>query len=85
MRSFKSMLMWPPCKGITKNGKPCRAVETWSNGYCKHHGGEGVSPEEVRRQLFEQRRSREIEKAHRTLARYRRRHNLTVPVSKDIR
>ena len=69
MRSFKSMLMFQPCKGTTKAGKPCQAVETWSNGYCKHHGGAGVSPDEVRRQRFEEKLRRAKEQA----ARYRKR------------
>lgn len=58
-------MMFQPCKGITKQGKPCQAVETWSNGYCKHHGGAGVSPDEIRRQQFEEKLRREKEKAAR--------------------
>jgi hypothetical protein len=69
MRSFKSLLMFQPCKGITKHGKPCQAVETWSNGYCKWHGGAGISPDEVRRQMFEEKLRRAKEQA----ARHRKR------------
>lgn len=29
------------CKGTTKAGKPCRSVDLFENGRCKHHGGEG--------------------------------------------
>jgi hypothetical protein len=29
------------CKGTTKAGKPCGAVDLFENGRCKHHGGEG--------------------------------------------
>jgi hypothetical protein len=40
---LSTMLPAGGCKGITKLGKPCQGKDVFSNGYCKHHGGQGES------------------------------------------
>jgi hypothetical protein len=63
--SLRSLLLFGQCKGITKQGAPCQAREVWSNGLCKHHGGAGESPFEIRkRHLIEK-----AERQHRRLMR----------------
>lgn len=39
------------CKGITKKGTQCQALDVFENGFCKHHGGEGMSVHQYRTQL----------------------------------
>jgi hypothetical protein len=51
------------CKGTTQRGQPCQAKDVYSNGYCKHHGGEGESLTERRQALgptFEQKKARAL-------------------------
>jgi hypothetical protein len=52
MGRLKASLIFGACKGTTK-GTPCRAREVFGNGYCKHHGGAGQTPEERRKQFAE--------------------------------
>lgn len=47
--SFKSLLIFGKCRGVTKAGTPCGTAEVFGNGFCKHHGGAGLTPFEIRK------------------------------------
>ncbi len=33
-----------PCGARTRAGTPCKRLDTWGNGRCKHHGGMSTGP-----------------------------------------
>lgn len=70
--SWKGLLLFGECKGITQKGKRCRAVEVWGNGYCKHHGGAGTSPFEIRKQALIQKIERQSARHRKRRAKYQR-------------
>jgi len=70
--SLRSLLLFGACKGITKKGTPCQAREVWSNGFCKHHGGDGESPFEIRKRALIEKNRRRTARLMRRLGRLKR-------------
>lgn len=40
---LKTLLPAGACKGTTKSGAKCQSRDTFENGFCKHHNGQGKS------------------------------------------
>jgi hypothetical protein len=40
---LKTLLPAGACKGTTKSGGKCQSKDTFENGFCRHHNGQGKS------------------------------------------
>ena len=70
--SVKSTRIFGTCRGVTKAGTPCGTAEVFGNGFCRLHGGAGLTP-------FEIRKAHVIAKMKRRDARLRRRLKCLAP------
>lgn len=78
---LKTLLPAGGCKGKTKKALSCQSKDVYENGYCKHHGGEGLSLVSRRQKLAVELTLKESDRFRKRMAAWERNH----PELKKIR
>jgi len=72
---YQGYTFWGECKGVKKDGTPCRSSTVYANGYCRHHGGDSSEFMRERLKRLRAKALRRLKRWERRIARARRRSN----------